>query len=148
MTINEILSELLREPKKILADSFVIFCFFWLKLFPVAMWKSTFVVIILNQELSSTCPRKNHSQHHCDTLTLSGGRIQLWMCCWNAILIVIGTLMVTGANGNLGLFSRSSQNEMKNSQTDIRLGERLTKIQATRSSTGLSRNRSSTMRES
>ena len=63
----------------------------------------TFTVITLNQELSSTCRKKHHSQHHCDTLTLSGGRTQPWMCCRKAVLMIFGTMM-TGAHRNLGLF--------------------------------------------
>ena len=44
----------------------------------------TSIVITLNQEWNSTCRTKGHSQYHSNTLTLSGGGILPWMCCWKA----------------------------------------------------------------
>ena len=65
-----------------------------------------FIVITLNQELNSMCRLKNHSQYHSSALTLSSGRMQHWMCCWRAVLTIIGTSMVAG---NHGPVSRSSE---------------------------------------
>ena len=65
-----------------------------------------FIVITLNQELNSMCRLKNHSQYHSSALTLSGGRTRHWMCCWRAVLTIIGTSTVAG---NHGPVSRSSE---------------------------------------
>ena len=78
-----------------------------------------FVVITKNQEFSSTCRRKKHSQYYCDTLTLSDGRIRHWMCRWNAVLTIIGTLMRLETYRSHGPGSRSSSYKMKNVLTDI-----------------------------
>ena len=41
-------------------------------------WKRiTFLVITLNQEVNFVCPKKNHSQHHCDFSTRSGVSVLL-----------------------------------------------------------------------
>ena len=53
----------------------------------------TFIVITSNLEFSSTCRRRNHSQHHCDTLTWSGEYIRPWMCWNKAVQMIIGTLI-------------------------------------------------------
>ena len=42
---------------------------------------STSIVTTLNEEVNSTCPRKNHSQHQCDTWTRSGEHIRPWTRC-------------------------------------------------------------------
>ena len=52
---------------------------------------------------------KDHSQYQCETLSWSCERTQPWMFCWRAVLMIIGTLMVTGAYRNRGLVSGSSQ---------------------------------------
>ena len=44
------------------------------------------------------CRVKCHSQYRSSTLTMSGGRIRHWMCCWKAALTSIGTLMVAKNN--------------------------------------------------
>ena len=64
--------------------------------------------------------RRIHSQHHSKTLMFSGGRILRWMCCWKAVLTIIGTRMVTGIYPTFGPVSRSSQYRMKILQTDTR----------------------------
>ena len=76
----------------------------------------TFIVVTLNQELSSMC-RKMTSQYHCDTLTWSGEKKQVlsWTCCWKAVLTILGTLVVTGIHRSFGPVSRSSK---KHLQTD------------------------------
>ena len=58
-----------------------------------------FIVITLNQELNSVCLRQNNSQDHSSTSMLSGGRIRLRMCCWKAVLPIIGTTLDTCAPG-------------------------------------------------
>ena len=67
----------------------------------------TLIVIKLTQEFNSMWRKKKHSQYHWNTLTLSGGRIPQWMCCWKA-------------SRRFGRVSRSSQFWMKNVQTDLR----------------------------
>ena len=78
------------------------------------------IVITLNQELNSTWRKKNHSQYHFNTLTLSGGRIRHWMCCWKAVLMIIWTLMLIGIHRKNGPVSRTSRYWMKNLQTETR----------------------------
>ena len=63
--------------------------------------------------------KKNHSQHHFNTLTVSGGRTLPLLCCWKAVLMIIRTLMVTAISLSLGPVSRSSQNKMANLLTDM-----------------------------
>ena len=81
---------------------------------------TVFIVIMLNQELNSMCLEKNHSQYHCDTLTRSGEHIRHRMCCWSAVLTIVGTLMVTGNYQSHGPVARCSQYWMKSLQTDTR----------------------------
>ena len=63
---------------------------------------TTFMVFTLNLEFSGTCPKKNHSQYHCDMWTWSGAQIRPWMYCWKAEKMFIGMLMATGIYRNLG----------------------------------------------
>ena len=54
----------------------------------------TFIAVSLNQEFSSTCRRKNHSEYNCDTFTWSGEHThtRTWMCCKKAGQMIIRTL--------------------------------------------------------
>ena len=43
-----------------------------------------FIVIMFNQELNSTCQKEGRSLYDSNILTLSGGQIRHWMCCWKS----------------------------------------------------------------
>ena len=93
MTINETISELLREPKKNLIDSFVIFCLFRLKLFPIAVRLSTEILSLYGRfpsrsgflefvVSSCTCLTGRQSP---DLITASSNglrAISLWAAAW------------------------------------------------------------------
>ena len=51
--------------------------------------------------------------HHvgpwCLRLTLSGGQVRHWMCCWKVARTIVGTWMVAGNHRGRGAVSPSSQ---------------------------------------
>ena len=90
----------------------------------------TFIAVTLNQEFSSTCRRKNHSEYNCDTFTWSGEHTRTWMCCKKAEQMIIRTLWSAFTQFTI-------MNEKKNScllfvvQEEASRRRRLTNIQAT-----------------
>ena len=54
---------------------------------------------------------ESFSQYHSSALTLSGGRIRHWMCCWRDVLTIIGTLTVAGNHRSMDRFHAGYKTE-------------------------------------
>ena len=94
--------------------------------------ETTFTVITLNQESNFTCREKSNSHFHFDVLTWPGPQVRLWMWCWEAAWIIVGTLKETKIHRMRGRASHNSQYWMKKRPDGFSWpGERLTKKQTT-----------------
>ena len=81
--------------------------------------KLSAVGIMFKNDNIDMCLKKARFLFHWNTSTFFGERTLLWTCCRNAILMIVGTLMVTGTYPGHGLVLPTSQDRIMLHLKDI-----------------------------